>query len=505
MEMLLSLLPPVVAIILALLSRKVLLSLLVGIWLGAVILNDGNFFLGSVTAVQDYLLPSLIQPSHIVICAYIGTFGGLLYLFRMTGGAEALGNFLVKRIGESHRLGQLSALLFGLLIFFDDYFSCLVVNVTMRPVAERLRIAKEKLAMITDATAAPICLLVPFSTWVIFLLSLLSQEFDNYAIALSPFAVFLKTIQVNFYPIMAIVGTFLVIMWKVSFGPLRKFEKACLEEKAQAEYSESGVPTVRLKHLVVPLAVVLGCFALFSFIFSQYQVVASFLPFAQDYSGGWAIWLSVSISVCVALLLAVRDSLFTLKAGLLHFLHGLLKMRGTFFILVTAWSMASLCKELKSALYLSSFLFDYISASLMPSFIFLLAAVTSFSTGTSYGTFALLLPLAIPMGLEMEAPLEYFIAAILSGAVFGDHSSPLSDTTILASSGAGCEHIDHVITQMPYVTVYAFAASLGFLTLGTYNSPLWALFASLASLATLLLLIKLLSREWSVKNLRFIR
>ncbi|MGM0439930.1 MAG: Na+/H+ antiporter NhaC family protein [Chlamydiota bacterium] len=509
-----SLLPPLAAIAFAIISRKIIPSLFVGLWLGASMLEGYNPLLGFLKIFDTYLIPSLGSEWNATVILYGGAFGGLLALLQKTGGAYALGKYFAQNIGYSPRWAQFQTWCLGILIFFDDYFSSLTVGVTMRPITDKLKIAREKLAFIVDSTAAPICLLVPLSTWVIYIVGLIGLETASYEFSYSPYILYLKTIPLNFYAWVALIGTLFFATTKNSFGPMKHAERRAAttgkvhRDQARLPISHeieqmSPSPGVKLhiSNLVIPLTILIGSFP-FIFLYTGgfFSINSGHLMAAvQAAQGPYSVLISAILAGTSALLLGFFQGHFTLDQGMNIYLEGIKGMLRTYLVLLGAWAMAALVKDLGSALYLANAISVAIHPIYIPSLLFIISAFMAFTSGTSYGTFAIVIPLALPLASRFNIPIENIIAPILSGGIFGDHCSPISDTTILSSTGTACDPMDHVITQLPYALTAALAAGVGFMMLSTTSSTFISL---MGAVLTFILLATFFSKISGVKNVQ---
>ncbi|MDD5089509.1 MAG: Na+/H+ antiporter NhaC family protein [Candidatus Wallbacteria bacterium] len=499
----LSLLPALTAIVLAITTRKVLPSLFFGVWLGAAQICDWNPFLGFLKLFEGYIVPSLGSKWNATVILYGAAFGGLIALVQKTGGALALGEFFARKARTS-RMAQFYTSLFGVAIFFDDYFNCLTIGAVMRPICDRLKVAREKLAFILDSTAAPVCLLVPVSTWVVYVMGLIGKELEaGVAAGESPYLLYLKTIPLNFYSWAALLGTLAIVLTGVSFGPMRKAEERV--EKTGKLLRDGALPPVsadltglkpvegvtpRISDVVLPIGVMLAVLP-FMFLYTggYFKGGVGFVKAIGDSKGALSILISAVVGGASAMILGCARRSFTLNQAMDFYIEGMKGMFVTYMILILAWAIGSVTKDLGTAKYVSSLVVKTMTPSMVPLVIFLFGAAISFTTGTSYGTFAILTPIAIPVAISMGLPVEHCMAAVLSGGIFGDHCSPVSDTTILSSTGAACDHMDHVVTQMPYALLFASAAIIGFAVLGFSNSCAAGLVATGAFMAAALAMV----------------
>lgn len=480
---LLSLLPPLAAIALALTTKSVVPSLFLGIWLGATMIAGWNPFVGIYTTFNDYVIPSVGDPGNATILIYCAFFGGLISILQRSGGAHAVATALSSRV-RSARGAQTSTMGFGLLIFFEDYFNALTVGNVMRPLTDRFRISREKLAYIVDSTSAPVCLLGPVSTWVVFAMGLIGSQYSELGISGSTYVAYLSTIPFNFYAIAAIAMVGIVAVTRVEYGPMRGAEHrarttgAVLGPRANppsaseitaAEPDEGVVP--RIRNIAVPI-LVLVLVAPVLFLVTGGYPDNDLLTAIGESEGGLSILIAAFSAGVVALGMGLADRTFTFEGATSAYIDGVKGMSLVYVILTLAWSIGSVTEAVGAAEYVVG----VVEAADVVQFVFFLVFVVSafvaFTTGTSYGTFAIMLPIAIPLAASLELSLAAATAAVFSGGIFGDHCSPISDTTVLSSAGSSCDHVDHVNSQLPYAITGAVAAGLAFLVLGLTES-LW--------------------------------
>ena len=482
-----TLIPPMVAIILAFITKNVIVSLFIGILSGSFLisLTEHSFFGAIVQAFLDFVnraLNSLADPWNAGIVLQVLAIGGVINLVAKMGGAKAIAEALAKK-AKTVKSTQLTTWLLGLCVFFDDYANALIVGPIMRPVADKMKLSREKLSFIIDATAAPVAGLAIISTWIGLEVSLIGEGFKSIGIEESGFGVFLQTIPYRFYNILILAFIVITAITLKEFGPMRKAEIAARKGKVQKN-DEVAVSTSEMDELepkegvklsvwnaIVPIgALILS--ALVAFYYSGYstimggddvtlQTLMTNSPFsfkgimeafaASDASV--ALLQSALFASIVAIIMGVVKKIFTVSEAIEVWIDGMKTLIITGAILILAWSLGSVIKEVGTAHYLVEILQGAIPAFLLPSLIFILGAVISFSTGTAYGTMTILMPLAIPLAYSINPEMSFVVvsvSAVLTGAIFGDHCSPISDTTILSSMGAGCNHIDHVKTQIWY-------------------------------------------------------
>ena len=489
-----TLIPPLVAISLAFITKNVIVSLVIGIMSGGFILNisGNNPFMALFYSFLDLIqraVTSLADPWNAGIILQVLAIGGVINLVGKMGGAKAIAEALSKR-AKSAKSAQIITWVAGLLVFFDDYANSLIIGPMMRPVTDKMKISRERLAFIIDATAAPVAGIAIISTWIGLEVGLIGSAFDSIGVETNAFGVFLNTIPFRFYNILILGFIVITALLLKDFGPMRKAEIECRRgglnlssnEDVNKELSKHDelepLPGVKLSvwNAIIPIgALILG--ALFAFYYSGYTAImggedsaviqlmqnspASFDAIKEAFSNAdasVALFQSAFFAGLVAIIMGVAKKIFTLSEALDIWVDGMKTLIITGVILICAWSLSSVIKELGTAKYLIQLLSGSLPPFILPSLIFVLGAIISFATGTSYGTMGILMPLAIPLAYSINPEMSYIIvatSAVLTGAIFGDHCSPISDTTILSSMGAGCNHIDHVRTQMPYAIFVA--------------------------------------------------
>lgn len=490
---LVTLLPPVIAIVLAFLTKNVVVSLFLGILSGSFIINisGSNVFSALIQAFLDLVnraLNSLADPWNAGIILQVLAIGGVINLVAKMGGAKAIAEALAKR-AKTAKGTQLITWFLGLLVFFDDYANSLIVGPIMRPVADKMKISRERLAFIIDATAAPIAGLAIISTWIGLEVGLINDAFTGIGVNVDAFGVFLNTIPYRFYNILILAFIVITALLAKEFGPMRDAELRAksertnnlmdgnLENKEKSDLEPKEGIKLSIWNAIIPIGTLIIA-ALISFYYSGYSSIISgedqtliqlftnspfsFEAIKEAFSASdasVALFQSALFASIVGIAMAVSKKIFTISEAIEAWIDGMKGLLMTGVILILAWSLSSVIKELGTAKYLVTLLSGSLPYFLLPSIIFILGAVISFATGTAYGTMGILMPLAIPLAYSMNPEMSFIIvttSAVLTGAIFGDHCSPISDTTILSSMGAGCNHIDHVKTQMPYALFVAF-------------------------------------------------
>jgi len=474
----LSIVPPLAAIFLALVFRDVLVSLFVGVFSGALIMTGGDPFAAFARSVDHFLVSSLADADHAAIIIFSTLLGGMVGVINRSGGTLGIVAALA-RYATTARRGQLATWLMGVLIFFDDYANTLIVGSTMRPVTDRLRISREKLAYIVDSTAAPVASLVPLTTWIGFEVGLIAAAFTQVGVPYNAYTTFIATIPYRFYPILALVLGFAIAATCRDFGPMLRAElrashtgKLLADDAVPlADFSSKALEPPadaprRAVNAFLPIFAVISVTVLGLYLTGRAaagpggvglrDAFAAADPFAA------LLWASLA-GVVAAAVLAVVQRILTVRETMEALVEGFKSMLLAMVVLTLAWSIGAVCSELHTAEYVVGATRNVLSPHWLPVLVFLVSAAVSFATGTSWGTMAILMPLVIPIahGLSSQAGLNFAdpvyrvlmlgaISSVLAGSVWGDHCSPISDTTVMSSMASGCDHIAHVRTQLPY-------------------------------------------------------
>lgn len=501
-----TLIPPVVAIVLAFITKDVVLSLFIGVFSGTFLINviDSSIpmtFVKGFTDIVKRVVGSLADSWNAGIVLQVLCIGGVVALITKMGGTKAVAIWLSKK-AKTGVSAQISTWVMGLFVFFDDYANSLIVGPIMRPITDKFKVSREKLAFIIDATAAPIAGLAVISTWVGLEISLIKQGYELIGITnVNAFSIFVETMPYRFYNLFMLFFIVCTAFMGREFAGMLKAERraragelhprrggAMIEDVEDKTLEPKENIKLQSSNAVIPLLVlILGAFV--SFYFSGLGALEgealesakahplTFHTFQATFGAAdasVALFQSALLATVVAIFMAVYRKILTVREAIETWGKGWKTMITTIIILLLAWSLSSVIKELGTSRYLVDLLSQSTPKIVLPAAIFILGSFISFSTGTSYGTMGILMPLAIPLasavgmhsGLEGDALHAYMIvniSAVLTGAIFGDHCSPISDTTILSSMGAGCNHIDHVQTQMPYaLTICAISIFAGY-------------------------------------------
>ncbi|MSU07057.1 Na+/H+ antiporter NhaC family protein [Spirochaetales bacterium NM-380-WT-3C1] len=530
------LIPPVLTITLAFITKDVIVSLFLGIISGALIAAGGNPIV-AILNLTDLMADVLSDGWNIRIFLFCALLGGLVGMLSRTGSANAFGLWARKKI-NSPKTSLLLAWLCGIIIFIDDYFNSLAVGTVMRPIADKNKVSRAKLAWVLDSTAAPVCILVPISSWVITVMSIVkgSEGFESFG--MSEFAFFIKAVPYNIYAILTLIMVLTIIFTNRDYGPMKKSQKLAEQGKlfneaygdapGEVEIVTSGrAKNAKMFDMLLPI-IVLIISALIMFPFTTYlltvdgETITSVSQAAASMSLGdafnntdasMALWYAVIITVAFTYIYYICRGLFKIKDASEALINGIKSMVPALVILVMAWSIGTIIKSSPAdgGLGLASFLSEVVVGggfplALVPAIVFILSALIAFATGTSWGTFAIMIPIVMPIAVGLSAgkglgsaealnATLICVSAVLGGAVFGDHASPISDTTILSSTGAGCPHLEHVATQLPYALTVAVCAFIGFIVGGFTLSAVAAWITSLICFALAIIFLPKFIKE----------
>ncbi len=483
----LSILPPLLAIALAIRTKQVYISLLFGIWLSWVIIYNGNIFTGTFQTIMS-LVNVFKDEGNTKTIMFSALVGGLIILIQKSGGVLGFVDYLERKLGgftsniseKNRKKVQFFAWLTGVIIFVETSISSLTVGTVFRPVFDKLKIPREKLAYIADSSSAPTSILIPFNAWGAFIMGLLvTQGFDN------GFGVLFKSMKYNFYPVLALILVLVVIFFNFNIGPMKqaderaKNEGKVISDDAKPMISDAltnveVIPNITPKafNMIIPIATMVLMMPVTLIIDGWHKT--SIQNFSLEHiisaigkgSGSTAVLMAVLTAIFVAILLYKSQKLMRITSMFDLVLKGISEMMPLALLMMLAFAISHVTKELGTGNYVASVAKEYINSGLAPAIIFVISAFIAFSTGTSWGTFAIMIPIAIPMATSLHLDPYLSIAAVLSGGVFGDHSSPISDTTIISSMASASDHIDHVKTQLPYALLAGGISVLLFLIFG---------------------------------------
>ena len=492
----LSLLPPIIAIVLALITKEVYSSLIIGIIVGGVIYAGSNFE-GIIThVISDGFVNSLADTYNMGILIFLVLLGALVSMMNKAGGSAAFGRWASKHI-KSRVGAQLATMALGVLIFIDDYFNCLTVGSVMRPVTDRNNVSRAKLSYLIDATAAPVCIIAPISSWAAAV-----AGFARGAGAENGISLFVSAIPYNFYALLTIVMMIVISVSKFDYGPMKLHEINAVEngdlftsgarvDSDDEEVNEKG----RVCDLVIPVVILIICCVIGMIysggFFSGKDFISAFSD--SDASVGLAFGASVSMIITVIYFLIRR--VISFKSIMDSLPEGFKAMVPAILILTCAWTLKSMTDSLGAKIFISELIHGTAGTfqSFLPAIIFLIAVGLSFATGTSWGTFGILIPIVLSVFTSGEPITIVAISACMAGAVCGDHCSPISDTTIMASAGAQCDHINHVSTQLPYALTVAGVSAVSYIIAGFVPNWLIVLPIAIVLMVGTLLVIRLIT------------
>ncbi len=494
----LSIIPPVAAIAAALVFREVVISLFAGVWLGALFLSDWNPVAATLRTVDQFIVGALFDADHVAIMVFTLLLGGMVGVMSRSGGTLGIVEGL-RPLATSRRRGQFLTWVAGLVIFFDDYSNTLIVGNTFRPVTDRLRISREKLSYIVDSTAAPMAAIAVVSTWVGFEISLIGESLATAAAqttdpavaadlhGANPFTVFLHSIPFLYYPILALLFVALTVVTRREFGPMLIAERRAATGggvtrpgSSPATSTDGGLMEPadhtprRWVNAVVPVLIVVlvvmagiwitGAESLGPGDHTVWEVVGAGDPYKS------LLWGSM-LGVLAAIVLATAQRLLLATEAVDAFVGGMRAMMMALIILTLAWGIGDVTEALGTGPYLTGVLSESLPLWALPALVTVVAASVSFATGSSWGTMAILFPVVVPLAVSMGAGASFeggghytillgAISSIMAGSIFGDHCSPISDTTVMSSLASACDHVDHVRTQLPYALLVATVAIL---------------------------------------------
>lgn len=494
-----SILPPLVAIGIALIFKQVLFALFLGIWSGALLsmgFSFGNIFTTFFTTLTDYIVPAAADESHMSIMIFTLLIGGMVGIITDNGGTRGIIRAITRFI-KTKVQGQLVTALMGFIVFFDDYANTMVVGNTMRPLTDRLRISRAKLAYLVDATAAPVATIALVSTWIGAMVGFIADaetKMPNFNEA--AYAVFINSLPYNFYAFFTILFVIIIAwsgrdfstmlksrinLYKAKHDPKldtynlwkEKIDKD-EEEKKTTHWINAALPIFTLVFGTIAGLVITG----------EGSSVQEIIESADSYKA--LLWGSL-LSIAVAIIMTLGQKILGVKKMLEGMMEGMHTMFDGLLILVLAWSLSAVTVELGTAEYLMSVFGETLNPFWLPALVLILSALTAFATGSSWGTMGILMPLVVPLaweigntsGLAFEITHEIIyasVSAVLAGSVWGDHCSPISDTTILSSIATQCDHVEHVNTQLPYAMIVGTISVVGMIGMLVLSIPWWIIY-----------------------------
>ena len=480
----LSLLPPIIAIVLALLTKEVYSSLFVGILSGALIYSNGNVW-NMVLTTFDTMISKICDSWNVGILIFLVMLGMMVSLVNKAGGSAAYGRWASKHI-KTKAGALVSTSVLGMLIFIDDYFNCLTVGSVMRPVTDQFKISREKLAYIIDSTAAPVCIIAPISSWAA-AVSSIAPEGEGLNL-------FIRSIPYNLYALLTLLCVVVMSVMGLDFGKMRMVELAAASKESEENAASDEIKGTVLD-LMLPIGVlIVSCVTAMIYTGGFFDAESGcYHNFVEAFAGcdaSQGLVLGAFVTIVMTMLLYLPRRVLTFTQFTDSFVDGFKAMVPAILILTFAWTLSGITNQLGAKIYVAELVRGTASglANLLPAIIFLIGVGLAFSTGTSWGTFGVLLPIVCAVFPSGEL-MVISVSACLAGAVCGDHCSPISDTTIMASAGADCNHIGHVSTQLPYALTVAGVSFLGYLLAG-FVQKVWIVLpvAVVMMMATLLVI-----------------
>jgi len=476
-----AILPPLVAIVLAIATRQVILSLFLGIWMGWSILNGMNIVSGLADAISS--LVNVFQSSYNTkVILFSALVGSLITLTQRSGGVQGFVEWMQSlKLGNTKKSAGLVAWFTGLVVFVESSITCLVVGAVSRPLADKVKMSREKLSYICDSTSAPVCILIPLNAWGAYIMGLLAQQGIE-----KPLPLLLKAIPLNFYAILALGLTLVIILTGKDFGPMKKAEKRAMEQgKLLADGAipmissevismpaKEGI-TPKKRNMIAPLVVMILMMPLGLYITGRAaiqekggEIAMSFFNIMGEGSGATAVLWAVLSAIFVAGALYLWQKILSLHEVMDLILKGAGGLVPMAVIMMLAFAINSTCNELGTGKYVASVTEPFLKPGLIPAILFVVSSFIAFSTGTSWGTFGIMMPIGVPLILATGGSLPLTVSAIMGGGVFGDHCSPISDTTVISSMATASDHIDHVKTQLPYALFVAGITTILYLIIG---------------------------------------
>ncbi len=492
----LSLIPPIVSIVLALITKQTLLSLFIGVWVGATIISGFNPLVGFTKVVSDYMIPSVGDSYNAGLLVLVTLAGGFVYMLRRTGAAESFAKVATKKIDNAKK-AQIVTWFSAFIFSYTE--PCLILGTIMRPVTDAVRVSRAKLSYILDSMGCNLASFSPISSYGPFITGLIATQLAAASITANEWGIYFRMFPFNLYGIFAMLTVLIVAITGMDFGPMYLEEKRAREtgkllpDGAQPIIAESKVVipkdyNLTLKNFVIPMASLFIC--IFATIFWTGDIGTN------GFRGAF-VNANITLAICMgflgggiaAALVGIFTGLFNFVEAFNGYVKGMEELIMVPFILVLAWSMGGITGDMGVGSYLSEIVQNYLVGGMVPALIFLFGALISFATGSSWGVWAIMMPIAIPMAIAFDIPIPYVVGAVIGGGLFGDQCSPISDTTIMSSTGAACDHIVHVSTQLVYGVTVGISAFLGFLFGGLTGQYYLSIIVTAVVLAVLLVVL----------------
>ncbi|MGF1723104.1 Na+/H+ antiporter NhaC family protein [Photobacterium nomapromontoriensis] len=479
----LSIVPALLALVLAFTTRHVVLALGVAVISGMLILTKGHPADTVLMFLSDGPFAQLAKTSNAQIIIVITIISGFIYLVEQSGGMAAFSTVATRFISSPCK-AQLATWAAGIGVFFTDSGNSLILGPMFSPIYEKLKLSKEKLAFIIDSTSSPVCVLIPIISWGVYSQGLIENAYDNMGTPVDGFATFLQVIPYQLYALLALLSVPVYAIMKKDWGPMADAEEQASQQPSITATTNTVTNAPSMSLILVPLGV----------LFATIVVLFSYNYYLHGTINGPIIRTTLGTSYLIASLTAIvyyaYTKTMTANTSFNTFISGMQRIMLILIILLLAWTLGDICKSLGTGEYISQVMDDRLPVFLLPALIFIIGSFISVATGSSWGTFAILIPIAVPVASALGADPLICIGAALSGGMLGDHSSPISDTTILSSMSTGCDHVAHVRTQFPYAILTGITASLGFMVAEITRSPYTIVAAAILQLVLIAVMIR---------------
>lgn len=498
----LSLIPPIITIVLALKTKQTLLSLFIGVWMGSTIINGYNPLVGFAKVVGDYMIPAIGNPYNASLLVLVTIAGGFVHMLRKTGAAEAFAKVATKKI-DTARKGQVVTWVSAFLFSYTE--PCLILGTIMRPVTDAVRVSRAKLAYILDSMGCNLASFSPISSYGPFITGLIATQLAAASISANEWGIYVRMFPFNLYGIFAMLTVLIIAITGLDLGPMYEEEKRAREtgkllpDGVQPIISEAKVNfpedyNLTIKNFIIPMATLF--ISIFATIFWTGDI-------ASNGFRGAFINADITLAICMgfmgggiaAALVGIFTGLFNFTEAFNGFVEGMEALIMVPFILVLAWSMGGITGDMGVGDFLTEVVQNYLVGGLVPALIFLFGALISFATGSSWGVWAIMMPIAVPMAIAFDIPIPYIVGAVVGGGLFGDQCSPISDTTIMSSTGAACDHILHISTQLVYGITVGASAFIGYLFGGLTGQYLLSILVTAVILVVLLVVFNRISKR----------
>ncbi|MDD6491559.1 MAG: Na+/H+ antiporter NhaC family protein [Firmicutes bacterium] len=486
-----ALVPPIVAIVLALITKEVYSSLFIGILVGGLFYSNFSFE-GTITHIfNDGFVGVLSDSYNVGILIFLVILGAMVSLMNRAGGSAAFGHFAKEKI-KTRAGAQLATIALGVLIFIDDYFNCLTVGSVMRPVTDEHKVSRAKLAYLIDATAAPVCIIAPISSWAAAVSGFVEGE--------DGFSIFIRAIPYNYYALLTIVMMIALVLLNINFGPMNTYEdnalKGDLFTDGKAAAGEEAAPSTakgKVIDLVIPIVTLIVCCVIGMIYTGGFFEGENFITAFSNSDASVGLALGSIFAMLITIIIYLIRKVLTFSECMECLPAGFKAMVPAILILTFAWTLKAMTDSLGAAEFVASAMAQSAEGlmNFLPAIIFLVGCFLAFSTGTSWGTFGILIPIVVAVFANSNPQLMIIsISACMAGAVCGDHCSPISDTTIMASAGAQCNHVNHVTTQLPYALLAAAVSFVTYIVAGFTQNAWISLPIGIVLLLAVLLIIK---------------